>query len=585
MLQYIIRRILLMIPTLLGITLVTFLIVHLMPGKPGQIEEAMRKGVDPEALEAQKRRFFLDLPLFVNTNVEDGPAAINRVIDRAILPPGASKDELLGKYSGLLTSEELSTISNTKEELLKTRSQGIRERGQKNLLARGGVATPLIFARLDEVAGALTPKELDTLLSGLTKSSPSGKEDLAAVKGHWASWWKENEARYDEEKAAELLETYLAAASGASGSSARDYLRAADPAVVAELTKLGTFALPLYIDIIRHTDDDGEVGAAAALLSDITSVSYSFAPQALADEDYDKIDRVIYSWGEWWNQYRRDYEAYSGSEKLFGFFTETQYAKWFTRIVTFDFGVSQVQIGRPVLDILLDALPNTLLISMVSLFVAYLISIPIGVASAANQGSFFDRAMTVVLFVLYSLPSFWVALMLIALLCGQGYLDWFPITGLHSRSPDEYPLGSSLLDLVWHMVLPVVCLTYSSLASLSRYQRVGMLDVVRQDYIRTARAKGLAERVVIWKHAVRNSLLPVITLLGLQIPFLVGGSVITEGIFQIPGMGNETFQAILSRDYPVVMAVIVLTAVVTMLALLLSDVLYAIADPRISYKK
>jgi peptide/nickel transport system permease protein len=209
----------------------------------------------------------------------------------------------------------------------------------------------------------------------------------------------------------------------------------------------------------------------------------------------------------------------------------------------------------------------------------------VGVASAARQNSLFDRAMTIILFVLYSLPSFWVALILISLLCGVGYLDWFPITGLNSRDPSEYPLGSEFVDLAWHMALPVMCLTYNSLASLSRFQRVGMLEALKQDYIRTARAKGLAERFVVWKHAARNSLLPVITLLGLQIPFLVGGSVIVETIFQIPGMGKETLDAISSRDYPVVMAVTVLTAITTMGALLLSDILYAVADPRISYKK
>jgi peptide/nickel transport system permease protein len=242
-------------------------------------------------------------------------------------------------------------------------------------------------------------------------------------------------------------------------------------------------------------------------------------------------------------------------------------------------------VGRPVLDILAESLPRTILIAFISLFLAYAISIPIGVTSAAKQGSFFDRATTVILFILYSLPSFWVALMLIMFFCGQGFLDWFPVTGLQSRSPEDYWLGSEFLDYVAHLILPVTCLTYGSLASLSRYQRVGMLDVVRQDYIRTARAKGLSERVVIWKHAVRNSLLPVITLLGLQIPFLVGGSVIVEEIFQISGMGHETFKAISTRDYPVVMAVTVMTAFATMVALLISDVLYALADPRISYDK
>lgn len=585
MLLYVARRILLMIPTLLGITMVTFLLVMSMPGKPGEIEEARRKGVNPEELEAQRRRYFLDLPLFWNTSVEDGPAAIGKVIDRTILPPELSKEELISRYKRILTEEEqkaFPALSNP--ELVKTQILGIRERGLKSLMAKGGAAVPVAFARLDDLAASITEEELDQLFAALTQT-PAPQEHSGA-KERWKAWWEQNRSRYTREHVEEYVERYLEKAKDAQGASAQAYLRAADPEATMELRKLGTFAIGPLIRVTQDTDyTDREVGAAASLLSEITRVSYTFAPEVVEKKEYEEIDKVIAGWKEWWKQYRRDYEEYTTGEKILGFITETQYFKWLARIATFEFGLSQVQIGRPVLDILKDALPPTIQLAFLSLFLSYIISIPIGVFSAKKQGSVIDQIITVVLFILYSLPSFSTALLLILLFCGQGIFDWFPVLGLESQGADQLPFFDWLIDRIWHMVLPVFCLTYGSLASLSRYQRVGMLDVIRQDYIRTARAKGLSERVVIWKHAFRNSLLPVITLLGLQIPFLVGGSVIVEEIFQINGMGREIFKAISTRDYPVVMAATVLTAIATMLALLLSDILYAVADPRISYKE
>jgi peptide/nickel transport system permease protein len=589
MLQYILRRLLLMLPTLFGITLVTFGIVHLMPGKPGDFEEAARKGVKPEDLEAQRRRYFLDLPLFLNFSPEDGPAAISKMIDRAVLSADAKPGELLEKYGYLLTEEEQRSLPIVSDpELLRTLLVGIRDRARGKLVDWGGAAIPVLFERFDDLEASLTPAQLDELFARSTRSPVPKPEEAAGAAARWRKWWEENQGKFTDEHVDELVGAYVSAAADATGPSPKSFISAAsatEAAAVAELRVLGTFALARLIAVTQDDDyTDKEAGAAAALLADITQVAYSYSPDEVDQGEYEKIDRVIGSWEEWWRQFRREYDRFSGFEIATGVITETQYYKWVARVVTFEFGLSQIQIGRPVLDILGEAIPKTLSIAFISLFLAYLISVPIGVVAASKQGSLFDQVTTVVLFILYSLPSFWVALMLIQAFCNQGLFDWFPVTGLKSPSPDDYPMGSELLDRIWHMVLPVVCLTYGSLASLSRYQRVGMLDVVRQDYIRTARAKGLAERVVIWKHAVRNSLLPIITLLGLQIPFLVGGSIFIEEIFQINGMGHETFKAISTRDYPVVMAVTVLTAMATMLALLLSDILYALADPRISYK-
>ena len=184
---------------------------------------------------------------------------------------------------------------------------------------------------------------------------------------------------------------------------------------------------------------------------------------------------------------------------------------------------------------------------------------------------------------LYSLPTFWAGLLLI-LVFGATGLNWFPVLGLHDKDATNFSTWQYVADTIWHAVLPVTCLTYGGLAYLSRQMRVGMLEVVRQDYIRTARAKGLEERVVILKHALRNSLIPVVTLFASILPILIGGSVIVETIFTIPGMGLYAFQGLIQRDYNVVMATVTVTAMMTLLGFLISDIVYAVVDPRIKYE-
>ena len=279
-------------------------------------------------------------------------------------------------------------------------------------------------------------------------------------------------------------------------------------------------------------------------------------------------------------------EMLEQTRKLYGLDKplHVQYALWLKRLVTLDFGNS-FKDDRRVIDKLKDALPITLILNILSISLVYLVAVPIGVLSAIKRKTLFDNVMTVVLFILYSLPSFFVALMLIIFFSGGDYWDWFPAYGVHSEGIVQYGKIAWLLDFAWHLILPVACLTYAGLAYLSRMQRVGMLDVIRQDYIRTARAKGLSERVVILKHAFRNSLIPILTIMASLLPALLGGSVIIEKIFSIRGLGMLIFEAILSRDYPVVMGVFSISALFTLLGLLLSDILYVLVDPRISFEE
>ena len=249
------------------------------------------------------------------------------------------------------------------------------------------------------------------------------------------------------------------------------------------------------------------------------------------------------------------------------------YARWLGHVVRGDLGES-FRDGRSVLVLLGEALPITLLLSLPSILLGYLLAIPIGVVSAVRPGGLLDRLLTALVFVLYSLPVQWVALMLVLAASGSA----LPIQGLRSEGV------RSLGDLLAHLLLPVACITYGSLAVLSRHLRSSMLETMGQDYIRTARAKGLSETAVVLKHALPNSLLGMITLFGLTFPALASGAVIVERIFGLPGMGKLTFDAVLGRDLPVLMGSITLAGLVTMAGLLVSDLLYAAVDPRISLR-
>jgi peptide/nickel transport system permease protein len=206
------------------------------------------------------------------------------------------------------------------------------------------------------------------------------------------------------------------------------------------------------------------------------------------------------------------------------------------------------------------------------------------VFSALRRESALDKGMMLFLFILYSLPSFWVATLLLMYLAGGDYLNWFPLVGIMSDGAENYPWGLKLANIAWHLVLPVTAMVYGSFAFLTRFSRSTMLEVIKQDYVRTALAKGLTRRAVIWRHAFRNQLIPLITLLGTLLPALLGGSVIIEQIFSIPGMGKLAFESVLARDYPTIMAIATISAALTLVSLLLSDLAYVWVDPRITFE-
>jgi peptide/nickel transport system permease protein len=274
-------------------------------------------------------------------------------------------------------------------------------------------------------------------------------------------------------------------------------------------------------------------------------------------------------------------EARLRLEKLYGLDKplHIQYINWLERLVRLDFGRSMSGDYRPVWDKIKERLPLTVGMNVASMVLTLLIAVPIGVAAAYYQGRWFDSISAVFVFIGFAMPGFWLALLM--MLYFGIHLQWLPISGLTSLDYNSLtPLGK-VLDIVKHMAMPIFIYTFGSLAGMSRFMRSSMLEVLRQDYILTARAKGLPLRTVIFKHALRNALLPVITILGLSVPGLIGGSVIIESIFALPGLGQLFYTAVMARDYPMIMGNLVLGAVLTLAGNMLADLCYGLADPRI----
>lgn len=252
-----------------------------------------------------------------------------------------------------------------------------------------------------------------------------------------------------------------------------------------------------------------------------------------------------------------------------------RYFRWLAKAVQLDFGKSFLT-GRPVMDMLLEAIPNTLILALAATIFSFAIAIPAGIISAVKRNTFLDYLFSTISFIGISLPGFWFGLMLILVFSLK--LNWLPTAGMRENF-DAFVLS----DRLRHIILPMIVLGMAQMAGKMRQLRSAMLEVIRQDYIRTARSKGLKETIVIMKHAFRNALLPIITLLGFIIPSLVGGAAITETIFSWPGIGRIAISASFNRDYPLIMGNLMIASVMVIVGSMIADILYAVADPRIKY--
>jgi peptide/nickel transport system permease protein len=259
-----------------------------------------------------------------------------------------------------------------------------------------------------------------------------------------------------------------------------------------------------------------------------------------------------------------------------------QYVKWVAAVARGDFGES-FRHRRPVNRLLVEAIPYTLQLTVLALLFDALIGIALGIVSAVKQYSLLDKAVTLGSLIIYAIPGFWLALMLVLVFSVQ--LGWFPTSQTRSMDYEFFSLGGKILDRAWHLVLPVFVMGVASAASTARYMRNRLLEVLNEEYVVAARARGFAERTVIVKHAVRNALIPIVTIYGLSLPFLLGGATIIETIFAWPGMGRLTVEAVSGRDYPIIMATTTIAATLTVIGNLLADITYAAVDPRVSYER
>ena len=277
-------------------------------------------------------------------------------------------------------------------------------------------------------------------------------------------------------------------------------------------------------------------------------------------------------------------EARSRMNKLYGLDKPiiVQYKDWLMRFVKLDFGDSFSD-GRRVTDKIKERLPITLSINIISIVLILSIGIFLGIIGSLAQNKLLDKSITVFVFIGFAMPSFWLALMLMDLVCIK--LGWLPALGITSLDFENFSTVEKIIDITRHLALPVFIFVFGGLAGISRYMRQSMIETFNKPFVLTAKAKGLPQKTIIYKHVLRNSLLPLITLLGLSLPALISGSVIIESIFAIPGMGRLFFESVMSRDYPVIMGVLTIGALLTMLGNFFADVTYAVVDPRIRYGK
>lgn len=501
MLTYIIKRILLMIPTLLLIALIIFMVLNLAPGRPGKTQVGADGTQNKESADAReshrifKEQFNFDKPILLNTRFAMDRKEVQDLvmtISRSQLP---TCPETGTRPDGCLTVDEKPASLDVVKAV-------------EELEDLGNYTVPFLY----EIAGDTTV-DMNTRRIALSTLSQNAQRRLISQYGRRLS---------DEEK---------------------------------------TF---------NNVAQEGNLRMKTWLIE---------GNQDATNESIAKI--IDESWTPWMKTHAEEYD-YTTGEKASIFFTDTRFFKYMSNLAKLDFGVSHVD-KKPVIDTIGSKLKYSITLSLISILISYLVSIPLGVWSAYKQGSFSDKVMTVMLFMLYSLPSFFVAVLLLEFFTVGAPFQVLPTGGFIGAGSEDMTTLQQLKSIVTHLTLPLICLSYGGLASLSRYARTGVLDVIRADYIRTARAKGLGEGVVIIKHAVRNGMIPILTLLGSLLPVLIGGSVIIEVIFNIPGMGLYLFESITARDYNAIMAVLLISSVLTLCGLLVSDLSYAVVDPRISF--
>lgn len=605
---YIVRRLLLMIPTLFGVTIVSFGIMKLAPGDPllMQVGSSGMTGQSTQTREAflvQKRDLQLDKPLLLNFRefthyTEDLRSSayyaarsldeIQAEVARMAQPDGDSALLERERFLDRLNVPDFSTrLANPDQHAGLARA--IQVLSQLRFEDIGANAVPAAIKLLETASkdrdglrlkiGVI--RSLNVMVTDpfrYTYSNPPNDAETPQILATWKLWWDRDQQQFppidpdrfdvlrknlanmvaepSKEKLFEKLEEFDRDDMRFFAEALFDAQSASNPPTLAERF-VASLALSLYVG--KPLKLDVPIDAAV-----------------------DEVEQVAANWRAHYESRRANYQR-PLPVKLAHVFTDTQYAHMVWRLVTFNFGRSALRTREPVSEKIWTAVKVSAPLMLLAEALIYALSVQIGVIAAVRRGTATDRMITLALFMLYSIPVFVAGMLFLLFLCYGDYLKLFPTLGLHSDGAGNLSLGPWLIDYLWHAALPVVCLSLFSLAGMSMYSRASMLEVLGQDYIRTARAKGLAERVVVLKHALRNALIPVITLFSNFLPALLGGSVLIEYLFGIPGMGRLSWASIEQKDYPTLMALIYIDAIVVMLSILLTDLLYVVADPRISF--
>lgn len=596
--NYLLRRLLIMAPTLFGVTVVSFLIMQLAPGDPlmnqmGGMSSA--SGQTREAYLIQKRDLHLDKPIVLNFNYFRDYSQDMRIAAHYM---SRSPEEIAEELSALAREPRDAKMQARYDFLSRMEIDGFERRLQQpeqyGRLAEavqahvqslfceneGSYAVPAAIALLESPQSDSQTKigairSLNYMVAEpfiYTYSRRPKASETPLVTSTWKIWWERSRDKFSP-----------------LSSERRDALRQSLKKMAAERSRRK------LLDEIRNLQRDDLPFFAETLLGKSTlreKVVASLVLQLYAgarlrtdvpiDADPELVDQVSVNWLAHYAARRQTY-APGPLKKLWYIIADTQYAHMIVRLATFDFGRSALKTREPVSEKIWRAVKVSAPLMVLSQMMIYAVAVPLGVICAVNRGRWLDRLISLKLFVLYSVPPFVAAMLFLLFFCYGDYLKWFPMSGLHSEASKNYSWAGYLLDYAWHIVLPVTCLALFSLAGLAMYARSSMLDVIGQDYVRTARAKGVGERTVVLKHALRNALIPIITLFSNFLPAMLGGSVLIEVLFNIPGMGRLSWASIEQKDFPTLMAMIYIDAIVVMISILISDILYVLVDPRISF--
>lgn len=505
MLRYTLRRALWAVPTLFGVSFVVFLITTLLPDPASRLkpEEHLALLARPEAyfeLDERRRQLFLDLPKVVNVKPED----VRSRVDACILH-----------------------ITNDDEE---ARVAGAM------LVRLGGAALPHALPELERLAPEARRRVAVALLPlarrmGLDVPDNDGPDTAFLF---WKRFWDVRSTDFTGPAVKRMVDRYVQ-----KGTSARE----------RELEIVDTFAVPELLDAAQRTRDREALSRITKLLAHATQRSSALSPEA-SEAD---VERAVSDWLSWWFIHESDFVVREGTVRMTASIGDTRYAKWMTGAALGKLGLSSRD-NEPIAKKLGARAPVTFVMTALAMLLAFSVAVPLGAFTAWRRGRGVNRVVTVVLFTVYSLPTFWVAQLLFSMARVRSYAG---------------------------VAVPVLALALTATATLSRHQRVSLLEVVQADYVRTARAKGVSAFRVTVFHALRNAVLPTVTLAGFQFPTLLGGAFVIEEVFGIRGMGWETLRAIEAHDTAWIVATVLLSASVTTAMLIGSDVALGALDPRV----